>query len=79
MTNRTIYIHTHINHSFNLRYGQAVGSELCPMIPTVPQKGMNNRSLSVATGKLLGGGSSINGLVWVRYKKIIIIKKVTYG
>ncbi|KAG2210317.1 hypothetical protein INT47_003302 [Mucor saturninus] len=47
-------------------YGQAVGSELCPMIPTVPQKGMNNRSLSVATGKLLGGGSSINGLVWTR-------------
>lgn len=47
------------------RYGQAVGSELCPMLPTVPQKGMGNRSLTIATGKLLGGGSSINGLVWV--------------
>ncbi|KAI8347642.1 alcohol oxidase [Blakeslea trispora] len=47
-------------------YGQAVGSELCPLLPTVPQEGMNNRSLTIATGRLLGGGSAINGLVWTR-------------
>ncbi|OBZ80327.1 hypothetical protein A0J61_11624, partial [Choanephora cucurbitarum] len=47
-------------------YGQAVGSELCPLLPTVPQEGMKNRSLTIATGRLLGGGSAVNGLVWTR-------------
>ncbi|KAI8072215.1 uncharacterized protein B0P05DRAFT_588900 [Gilbertella persicaria] len=47
-------------------YGQAVGSELCPLLPTVPQEKMNNRTITLATGRLLGGGSAINGLVWTR-------------
>lgn len=47
------------------RYGQAVGTELAPLVPTTPQENMGNRSLSIATGRLLGGGSAVNGLVWV--------------
>lgn len=26
---------------------------------------MNNRTITIATGRLLGGGSAVNGLVWV--------------
>lgn len=48
------------------RYGNAVGTDLCPLIPTVSQPGMNNRNLTIATGRVLGGGSAVNGLVWVR-------------
>ncbi|OAD02531.1 GMC oxidoreductase, partial [Mucor lusitanicus CBS 277.49] len=47
-------------------YGQAVGTELAPLVPTTPQENMGNRSLSIATGRLLGGGSAVNGLVWTR-------------
>ncbi|KAG2201718.1 hypothetical protein INT46_003110 [Mucor plumbeus] len=47
-------------------YGQAVGTDLCPLVPTTPQEGMGNRILSIATGRLLGGGSAVNGLVWTR-------------
>nr|BBP86354.1 FAD dependent glucose dehydrogenase [synthetic construct] len=47
-------------------YGQAVGTDLCPLVPTTPQEHMGNRSLTIATGKLLGGGSAVNGLVWTR-------------
>lgn len=50
------------------RYGQAVGTDLCPLIPTTPQENMGNRSLTIATGRLLGGGSAINGLVWVSHE-----------
>ncbi|CAO3608184.1 unnamed protein product [Mucor hiemalis] len=47
-------------------YGQAVGTDLCPLLPTVPQPSMNNRTITIATGRLLGGGSAVNGLVWTR-------------
>jgi hypothetical protein len=47
------------------RYGHAVGTDLCPLRPTIPQEGMSNRTITIATGKLLGGGSAVNGLVWV--------------
>lgn len=53
-------------HFLLIRYGQAVGTDIAPLRPTIPQEGMNNRSLTIATGKLLGGGSAVNGLVWVR-------------
>ncbi|KAI8059416.1 alcohol oxidase [Gilbertella persicaria] len=47
-------------------YDQDVGSPLCPVMPTVPQEGMNNRQLTLGTGRLLGDGSAVNGLVWAR-------------
>lgn len=34
--------------------------------PTTPQEGLNNRSLTLRTGKVLGGSSSINGMLHIR-------------
>jgi choline dehydrogenase-like flavoprotein len=61
-----------VNLFDRFRYGQAVGTDLCPLVPTAPQENMGNRSLSIATGKLLGGGSAVNGLVWVRPSKTFL-------
>lgn len=35
-------------------------------IKTTPQTDLNNRSITVAQGKLIGGGSGINGMVYDR-------------
>ena len=36
---------------------------------TLPQAGLANRVIPVPVGKIIGGGSSINGLVWLRGDK----------
>lgn len=41
---------------------QYIGTSLCPYHPTVPQKGMNHRFISITVGKLVGGASAINAL-----------------
>lgn len=33
---------------------------------TIPQKHANNRSILLAQGKVLGGGSSVNGMIYIR-------------
>lgn len=33
---------------------------------TLPQKHANNRSMLIAQGKVLGGGSSVNGMIYIR-------------
>ena len=35
-------------------------------MPSVPQKGLNNRRLDMVTGKVLGGSSSINAMLHIR-------------
>ncbi|KAJ5934718.1 glucose-methanol-choline (gmc) oxidoreductase [Penicillium verhagenii] len=41
------------------------GSELDWQLKTVPQTGLNNREQNLPAGKMLGGSSALNGLVWV--------------
>ena len=36
---------------------------------TVPQKECNNREMLIAQGKVLGGGSSVNGMIYLRGQK----------
>src|SRR6476469_8462983 len=35
-------------------------------LPIVPSPRLNNRNFSMALGHVLGGGTSINAMVWVR-------------
>ena len=46
-----------------------VGAALDWSYSAAPGAGVNNRRLHQAAGKLLGGGSSINGMVWARGHK----------
>ncbi|KAJ5949686.1 glucose-methanol-choline (gmc) oxidoreductase [Penicillium verhagenii] len=41
------------------------GSELDWQMKTVPQTGLNNREQNLPAGKMLGGSSALNGLMWV--------------
>jgi choline dehydrogenase len=43
-----------------------VGSPLDWALPIAPVPQLNNRKFNMALGHVLGGGSSINGLVWAR-------------
>ncbi|KAI9476189.1 MAG: hypothetical protein EXX96DRAFT_540734 [Benjaminiella poitrasii] len=47
-------------------YSQAVSTDRCPLRLTVPQENMDNGTLSIATAKMLGGGTAVDGLVWTR-------------
>src|SRR5258708_3708850 len=43
-----------------------VGGPLDYHLPVVPSPRLNNRKFNMALGHVLGGGSSINAMVWVR-------------
>lgn len=40
-----------------------------PAINGVPQKALNNKSFLAPLGRVVGGGSTVNGLVWFRAGK----------
>lgn len=42
------------------------GSDIDWGYKTEPQSGLNNRQISIAQGKVLGGGSSINAMMYIR-------------
>src|SRR5258705_12962451 len=46
-----------------------VGGPLDYHLPITPLPQLNNRSFNIALGHVLGGGSSINGMVWIRGTK----------
>src|ERR1700742_2984777 len=46
-----------------------VGSPLDFALPIRPAPHVNNRQFNMALGRLLGGGSSINAMVWTRGMK----------
>jgi choline dehydrogenase-like flavoprotein len=43
-----------------------VGGPLDYHLPVVPSQRLNNRKFNMALGHVLGGGSSINAMVWIR-------------
>jgi choline dehydrogenase len=43
-----------------------VGSQLDWALPITPKPQLNNRNFNMALGHVLGGGSSINAMVWLR-------------
>src|SRR5258708_7420849 len=43
-----------------------VGGPLDYSLPIVPTAGLNQRAVRMALGHVLGGGSSINAMVWTR-------------
>ncbi len=40
-----------------------------PGLSTVPQAGLNNRTISAITAQVVGGGSAINAMVYLRYAR----------
>ncbi len=48
------------------RFGETLGTELDWQFATVPQPGLNGRSLPWARGKVLGGSSALNFMTWNR-------------
>ena len=53
MTNPNIWFHN-------------VGSPFDWALPIVPTLQLNNRHFNMALGRVLGGGSSVNAMVWTR-------------
>jgi choline dehydrogenase len=51
------------------RWSMNLGSERDWSFQTRPNAGLNGRSIHLAMGKVLGGGSSINVMVWARGHK----------
>src|SRR5258706_13344555 len=43
-----------------------VGGPLDSHLPIVPSPRLNNRNFNMALGHVLGGGTSINAMVWIR-------------
>ncbi len=58
---------THVYSQFPISFGLLINNAAANWLyQSEPEPGTNNRTIPVPRGKLLGGSSAINGLVWVR-------------
>ncbi|OQO09303.1 hypothetical protein B0A48_04701 [Cryoendolithus antarcticus] len=48
------------------RYGEGIGTDIDWKYETVPQAGLNNRTLQWPRGRVLGGTSALNFMAWTR-------------
>nr|OQO29397.1 hypothetical protein B0A51_02215 [Rachicladosporium sp. CCFEE 5018] len=48
------------------RYGEGIGTDIDWQYETVPQAGLNNRTLQWPRGRVLGGTSALNFMAWTR-------------
>jgi choline dehydrogenase-like flavoprotein len=44
-----------------------------PNLVTVPQAGLNNRTIAAITAQVVGGGSTINAMVYLRCESISLL------